>query len=95
MKQRETNFKERVRKKLNAIPESTWVKIQQRALRGIPDFLGCVRGRCVALELKTEEGEAEPLQLWTLNNFKKAGAYTEVVRPSNLDRVIYELTSKT
>lgn len=62
-----------------------------RSIRGIPDFFGVIRGRCVVLELKTNEGVVDPLQAYTLRQFEKAGAYAAVVTPKNLAKVLVEL----
>lgn len=93
MRQRETLFKERVRRRLDTVPQSHWIKIQMVATRGVPDFLGVVRGRFVALELKTEGGRATKLQAHWLEKLNAAGAFTKIVRPSNLDETINELLS--
>lgn len=92
-RQPETLFKTRVLKKLNEIPCSFFIKTQMVALRGVPDILGVVRGRFVALELKTEDGVTDELQKWTLAKIAKAGGYARVVRPSNLDLVITQILS--
>jgi hypothetical protein len=87
----ETKFKEKVRIKLNALPKSHWFKIQQVSLRGVPDFLGVVNGRFVALELKTETGRVAPLQEYHIKKLEEAGAYACIVRPSTWDEVYKEL----
>lgn len=89
--QRETKFKNRVKPRLDEIPKSFFIKIQLKALRGIPDYIGCVNGRFVALELKNEDTTTDSLQGWTLRKLRAAGAYTCVVKPSNLDKVVEDL----
>lgn len=56
-KQGETKFKERIAPKLKALPRSWWLKTQMLATLGIPDYIGCVGGLFVALELKRDEKE--------------------------------------
>jgi len=90
-KQGETKFKEHVRTRLDAIPHSWWVKIQMVALRGIPDFLGLINGRFIALELKVEDNEADGLQSYNLRKIAQCGGICFVVKPSNLDIVIAQL----
>lgn len=80
-----------VGKRLATIAHSWFVKVQMLALRGVPDYLGVVNGRFVALELKTEDGVVDGLQDWTLKRIAKCGGFVRVVRPSNLDEVINEL----
>lgn len=70
--------------KLRALP-NTWVKkIQLVSLRGIPDFLLCVNGYFVAIELKVH-AELEALQKWNLEEISKAGGVGLVVTPENWD----------
>lgn len=90
-KQGETNFKEKVLPLLKALPCSWFEKIQQLAIRGTPDILGCVRGQMVALELKTEDGDTDALQDWNLNKILKAGGMAIVVTPTNWPEVYNSL----
>lgn len=89
--QRETKFKNQAKRELDKLPLSFFIKTQMVALRGVPDFIGCVRGRLVAIELKTETGRVDRLQQWTLQKFADAGAFTAVVRPSTLNETIEQL----
>ena len=87
----ETKFKCKVQDKLKQVPELWVVKIQQVALRGIPDLLICYKGMFYAWELKTEKGKLDPLQEHVLNNIKLAGGIARVVTPANLDECMEEL----
>lgn len=90
----ETVFKNRIRPKLNALPNSWWVKIQQVVIRGTPDFLGCVNGTMVALELKKDDvSKISTLQSHNLSKIKKSGGISFIVTPSNWDKVYSELLS--
>lgn len=86
--QPETRFKENFRKKLDQIPGSWWVKIAQRSLRGIPDILGCINGKFIAIELKAKKKNADPLQTRTLHNIKLAEGISLIAYPENADDVI-------
>lgn len=89
---RETTFKKRIRPALDALPSSWWVKVQQVGVRGTPDFLGCVNGHFVALELKrSEKASADPLQVYTMHKIETAGGITYVVTPENWVSVYREL----
>lgn len=79
----ETKFKLRIRTKLNAIPNSFWTKVQQVTLRGTPDFVGCINGTFVALELKVGDNKADPLQAYYLKQIKGAGGIALVLTPEN------------
>lgn len=87
MKQPETLFKEKVVRKLKAIPNIWWVKVQQVGLRGTPDLLICVNGFFVAWELKVPPNKVKPgtLQHLALTMIEKAGGYSAEVTPQNLD----------
>ncbi len=53
---------------------------------GIPDLLCCIKGKFVALELKTEKGTATVLQKYNLFKIQEAGGYARVLRPSEFER---------
>lgn len=89
--QPETRFRLRIKPALEAIPHSYWVKIQAGSIIGVPDVLGCVNGRMVALELKTDEGQATAMQKYRIGKFAAAGAFTSILRPSNWAKVLAEL----
>ncbi len=78
----------KVLKKLKEIPDLFVVKVQQVAMRGIPDLLICHRGRFIAWELKTDEGHPTELQKLVLSNITKAGGVALVVSPSTLDEAL-------
>lgn len=89
--QNETKFKISLRKKLDQIPYSVWFKIQQRSIRGVPDFLGCVNGVFIALELKTDKGKLDKLQQHYLMEIAAAGGYARMVAPKNQEEVLEDL----
>lgn len=83
-KQAESRFKARVRKDLEGLNNCYFFKVQQVALRGIPDFIICLSGRFVALELKRSEKERpDPLQQWTLDAIANAGGISFIANPTN------------
>lgn len=92
-KQTESLFRIRLEREMRAIPSSWWLRCHIVWLAGIPDILGCINGRFVALELKTEKGRASPLQGWVLAKILAAGGFVAIVRPGNKDRVLKELRS--
>lgn len=90
--QKETNFKNRIRPLLKALPNSWNVKTQQRALRGTPDILMCVAGKFVALELKRSAKEKpDPLQEHNLKLIRDAGGVGLLVFPENWNEVFEQL----
>jgi len=70
---------------------------QQLSVRGIPDRLGCIRGKLFALELKRSKVEGRKtsgrivLQRHILNKITKAGGYARVVYPENWAEVLEDL----
>lgn len=51
----------------------------QYQVGGVPDLLCCCDGRFVAFEAKRPGEEPTPLQLYTLDEIRKAGGVAEVV----------------
>lgn len=92
MKQPETLFKERVQRDLKArFPDAWFFKSSERSIRGIPDIIGVIRGRFVALELKVGKNKADALQRYVIEKIKKAGGYAKVVTPENLPETLGEM----
>lgn len=88
----ETKFKNYIRPKLNKLPNTWVVKIQQVALRGTPDFLLCVNGWFVALELKKDAlEEPDPLQRHRLLNIVNSNGIAFVVYPENWEEIYAQL----
>lgn len=58
---------------------------------GIPDIVGVVNGRLIALELKADNGKPSPLQLRHLDLIDKAGGYARLVYPRNWEDIKKEL----
>lgn len=92
MKQPETIFKERVQRALGErFPAAWFFKSSERSIRGIPDIIGVIRGRFVALELKVGFNRADPLQTYVIEKIRRAGGYAKVVTPLNLQETLEEL----
>lgn len=81
--QQETRFKMRVIRELKKLPNTWFVKIQQVSKSGTPDFLLCVNGRFVGLELKTDTGKLSVLQEYNLKRIEESGGIAIVMTPSN------------
>ena len=52
---------------------------------GIPDLLVCMRGRFLGLEIKAPRGEPSELQLYHLENIRKAGGRGILLYPKDFD----------
>lgn len=81
-KKPETNFKEKVLAEIRKYSPVWAEKIQQRSLRGTPDILACMNGKFIALELKVDGEEPDPLQAHKLRNILLAGGTALTVTPS-------------
>lgn len=95
-KQPETLFKEKVRRDLETL-EAVWVcKTQQVSIRGTLDFLCCVAGHFVALELKRDpSAKVTKLQLWNLEKIQDALGYAYLVDPTNWKEIFEFLKQLT
>lgn len=97
--QAETLFKKKVRASVTKLPLSWWLTAQMLSILGIPDLIGCVNGKFVALELKISKEAAEKkrgkvvLQARILFLIRNAGGYAEFVYPENWDRIHQELSA--
>ena len=76
-------MKEKVLSSLHALPNTFAQKIQQVAIRGTPDILACISGMFVAIELKSDDQDPDPLQAYTLQQIAEAGGIGMVVNPTN------------
>jgi hypothetical protein len=95
-KKEETKFQEKVLKRLRRMPKSWWLNCEMLSLIGIPDIIGCVEGRFVALELKRNISEIENenkhlLQRHILMSIENAGGYAMMVSPEVFDEVCEEV----
>jgi|TARA_R100000664_G_scaffold20397_1_gene29589 hypothetical protein len=94
-KKPETIFKEKVLEELREIKNSYWIKIQQVALKGVPDILGTINGRFIALELKIEGDKADKLQEYVLQEIDKSGGIALVVNPNNFEQAKNYIVKQT
>lgn len=90
--QAETLFGTKVDRQLKKINNCWFVNIQQVAVRGIPDRIGCINGKFFALELKVSvKSKRAKLQKYILNKIKQAGGFAEFVYPDNLQETLEKL----
>lgn len=58
-----------------------WVwKVRDECTAGIPDIVGCYRGRFIAFEVKTDVGRASKLQEYVIRQIVTSGGIAVVVR---------------
>ena len=92
MQKPETLFRKQVTKFLNRLRGVVIFPIQQVAIRGTPDFLLCLRGKFVALELKSAKGTSARLQIYFREKINKSGGIALEVKPENWEEVKTLLT---
>lgn len=91
-KKAETVFRNRIRPLLRALPNTIIFGIQQVAIRGVPDYLLCINGLFVALELKKDfKSKPSPLQEYTLEQIEKSNGISFVVYPENWNNIYSRL----
>jgi hypothetical protein len=61
----------------------TWSNGIQR--EGIPDLLVCCDGYFLGIELKAPNGKPSELQLWNIDQIKKAGGIAMVLYPDDFE----------
>ena len=86
---RESVFQTRVLKKLRqkGVFFKIWGGGFQQA--GIPDIIGCYKGKFVAIELKTDVGRLSDLQKVILKRIEDNGGVALVIRP-NTEHILWE-----
>lgn len=95
MKKKETSFAEKVDTDLKRCfgKRVVIINVQQKTKRGDADRVICLNGKFVALELKTEEGSPDTLQLIKLLEIRAAGGLAYLVKPSNWPDVLAYLST--
>jgi hypothetical protein len=89
----ETNFRKKVRKDLDNLCVLTngklWYEpIQQKSIKGSPDYVLCASGNFIGLELKTEDGIISPIQDAKMKCILEANGLALVADPSNWESVL-------
>lgn len=54
---------------------------------GVPDILACVNGYFVGIEVKAQNGKPSELQLYNIQQIRKAGGFAYVVYPSGWEKL--------
>ena len=84
----ETSFrKNKVIPFLDTLVNTAYFPIQQMVIRGDADFILCIQGHFVWLELKSEEGAPQVLQTFKALKVKRCDGITIVASPKNWEHV--------
>lgn len=84
----ESGLQRRIRRGLEKAFGGFWFKVHGGPFQmaGIPDLLGCVEGRFIAIEIKTDKGVLSALQVETIRRIKRQKGVVGVAR--SLDEAI-------
>ena len=58
-------------------------------VRGLPDIMGCIRGRFIGIEVKAENGKPSDIQLERLQEIRDAGGIGIVAFPQEEDLIVW------
>ena len=82
----------KILKYLNNLSDCWAVKVISANQRGVPDILGCCRGRFIAIEVKSADNKPSKIQQSQLNAIKQTGGIAEVVTSlEQMQKLIKEL----
>lgn len=87
---RESTIKRKILHFLRSLPESDWEVSPPGSIAGKFDLTGCLKGRYVALEVKSENGRLTRLQRYKLERLKAAGAVVGIPRSVEDAQIILE-----
>ena len=88
----EAQFQRRCREELKRLESIWFFKTEERKRRGIPDLVGCVKGKFFGWELKRHPtAYVSELQLHTLRLIDEAGGIAALVHPENFEEKLEEL----
>lgn len=78
----ETTLKNKARTLFKSYGKDLWwfkVLGSEGQKSGVPDCVGCLRGKFFAVELKVEPYTPSPKQLWEIDQIRLAGGESEVI----------------
>ena len=95
----ESRFKKQAMGAIKEIPRGWFFTKEALGIRGIPDVIGLINGRFVALEFKKDASSARRktgrtvLQRYNIGLIKKCGGYASFIFPENFHEVYEELVA--
>lgn len=81
----ESTIQSKILKYLRARPDTYTMKLSDRWMSGYPDILHIQGGQAYFFEVKRPGGKKQPLQIFTIQELRKAGAWAHFVE--SLDEV--------
>ena len=58
-------------------------KASDKFVSGIPDIIGCIKGRFIGIEVKIDSNKPTPLQVYTLRGIAGQGGFSTVITYKN------------
>lgn len=84
----EASVKKKVKEQLDALGAWYFMPAMGSFGRaGIPDIVGCFKGRCFGIEAKAGRNQATALQLREMDKIKQAGGIALLINEDNIDEV--------
>lgn len=82
----EQQFQRKVLGYINKLPKAFAFKVIAANKIGIPDIVGVIKGRFVAIEVKKSSGSiVKKIQTFVLNKINSCGGFTFIVYPENFE----------
>lgn len=91
--QPEAVFSSKFRKRVEALPKTWAAKIVMSSKSGTPDWLLCVNGKFIGVELKMRGNGPTKLQQYQIKEIKNAGGLAIVVYHDTLEEAIEAIKS--
>lgn len=87
-------FENKVKNYLNSLPNCWYLKIWGGGFMkaGIPDIVGVINGKFVAIELKAQNGVASELQKRNIRLINECGGLGFILYPSQFENFKQEVT---
>ena len=91
--QSEKSYENKIKRYLKTLPKCWFFKVRGNMFQkaGVPDIIGVLNGRFIAIEVKSEVGKPSELQLATIKLIKRAGGYAVVSGPKHWDELKKDL----
>ncbi|MFW2490993.1 VRR-NUC domain-containing protein [Clostridium chromiireducens] len=86
-------FENKIKDFLKSLPDTWFFKHWAGAYspKGIPDIIGCVKGRFIGVEVKASNGKPSPLQIRNIDLINKSGGYGVILYPKDFDKFKEEI----
>lgn len=77
---KEKAIEKKIRAYLYRLPQCWHYKVHDAGTAGLPDIIGCYKGRFFGLEIKQRYGRVRKIQRYMLDKISNTGGMAKVVR---------------